>query len=168
GIQDKPLPLDFALLWHRRRHFIPLDGSKWASGQKNLQQATVLENARPVNECWFCRAKDTARGPGKPDTPASVPSRCGARASSGGGSSASTPAVEAHRRAGRGSRRRPRSAPARGAGRAARAQSRADRYFAKGPGVTMFTRSSVHWAARIVATRSSSGLVKSRAILAPG
>src|SRR5438445_809810 len=32
----------------------------------------------------------------------------------------------------------------------------------------MLTRSSVHWAARIVATRSSSGFEKSRAIVAPG
>ena len=31
----------------------------------------------------------------------------------------------------------------------------------RGPGVTMLTRSSVHWAERIVATSSSHGVVKS-------
>src|SRR5207249_1997448 len=52
--------------------------------------------------------------------------------------------------------------------RSAAVQSGAVRYFRKSAGVTMFTRSSVHWAARIVATTSSSGVEKLSAILASG
>jgi len=42
------------------------------------------------------------------------------------------------------------------------ARALASGYFAKSTGVTSFTRRSVHWAERIVATRSSNGVRKSR------
>src|SRR5262247_1301064 len=50
----------------------------------------------------------------------------------------------------------------------AAAYSAAFRYFANNAGVTMFTRASVDWADRIVATSSSSGLAWSRAHFASG
>src|SRR5215510_3654078 len=53
------------------------------------------------------------------------------------------------------------------AGRA-RAKSSAVRYRVKSVRVTAFTRSSVHWAERMVAARSSSGVVKSSSIPAVG
>jgi hypothetical protein len=49
-----------------------------------------------------------------------------------------------------------------------RAQSRAVRYFANSAGVTMFTRLSVHWAERMVATASSMGVRQSSSQCASG
>ena len=50
----------------------------------------------------------------------------------------------------------------------AAAKAAALRYFANSAGVTLFTRSSVHCAERIVATSSSSGVAKSREQRASG
>ena len=48
------------------------------------------------------------------------------------------------------------------------AKARASRYFLNSPGVTTFTRLSVHCALRIVATKSCNGFLKSSSQWAPG
>src|SRR2546423_4132931 len=53
-------------------------------------------------------------------------------------------------------------------GGSAAANAAASVYFANSAGVTLFTRSSVHWADSIVAARSWSGVRKPRAHLASG
>src|SRR5439155_13010027 len=108
-VDDEPLPLDLALLGHRRRHQRPLDGSKWASKQKNSQRSSLRENRVSVNASpstrASCRATDRAPLPGRRDTGAPARSRSGARASSRDASRASTPSSAGPGPAERGSRR---------------------------------------------------------------